>query len=205
MSLDNAAMTVFGDSISGNCLKVKFVADRLGLPYDWVEVSVLKGETRTPEFLAMNPVGQVPVVRFADTDVLAQSNAIMLHLAQNTDLIPAEPFERALMFQWLFWEQYSHEPAIAVLRFHKFYLKKSDSEIDPNLRPRCLKVLRLMQEHLEGRSHFVGTKLSLADIALVAYTRFAHQAGLDLAQFPHVHAWVRRIEHELKIPHADEE
>ena len=90
------------------------------------------------------------------------------------------------MLQWLFWEQYSHEPAIAVLRFQKLYLKKADSEIDPNLRPRCLKVLALMDEHLEGRTHFVGKKLSLADIALVAYTRFAHQAGLDLTQFPNV-------------------
>lgn len=202
MSLENAAMTIYGDSISGNCLKVKFVADRLGLPYDWVEISVLKSETRTPEFLAMNPAGQVPVVRFADSGMLAQSNAIILHLAQNTDLIPADPFEHALMYQWLFWEQYSHEPAVAVLRFQKFYLKKSDNEIDPNLRPRCLRVLALMDEHLEGRSHFVGKKLSLADVALVAYTRFAHQAGLDLAQYPQVKAWVRRIENDLNIEHA---
>ena len=192
-------MTIYGDSISGNCLKVKFVADRQGLPYDWVEVSVLKSETRTPEFLAMNPAGQVPVVRFADSGVLAQSNAIILHLAQNTDLIPADPFERALMYQWLFWEQYSHETAIAVLRFQKFYLKKPDSEIDPNLRPRCLRVLGLMDEHLKGRSHFVGKQLSLADVALVAYTRFAHQAGLDLAQYPQVAAWMRRVETDLNI------
>ena len=194
-------MTVYGDSISGNCLKVKFVADRLRLPYDWVEISVLKGETRTAEFLAMNPAGQVPVVRFADNGVLAQSNAIMLHLAENSDLVPRPPFERALMYQWLFWEQYSHEPAIAVLRFQKFYLKKNDGEIDPNLRPRCLKALALMDEHLEGRTYFVGRKLSLADIALVAYTRFAHQAGLVLAQFPNVRAWVRRVENDLGIEH----
>jgi glutathione S-transferase len=199
MSLDNAAMTIYGDSISGNCLKVKFVADRLGLPYDWVEVSVLKAETRTPEFLGMNPAGQVPVVRFADNGVLAQSNAIMLHLAQNTDLIPADAFERALMFQWLFWEQYSHETAIAVLRFQKFYLKKTDGEIDPNLRPRCLRVLALMDEHLEGRDYFVGKNLSLADIALVAYTRFAHQADLDLAGYSHLRGWVERVEHDLKL------
>src|SRR6218665_2951208 len=109
MSLDNAAMTVFGDSISGNCLKVKFVADVLGIAHEWVEVSVVKKETRTPEFLAMNPAGQVPVVRFADNGILAQSNAIMLHLAQNTNLIPDDSWERAQMFQWLFWEQYSHE------------------------------------------------------------------------------------------------
>jgi glutathione S-transferase len=202
MSLDNAAMTVYGDSISGNCLKVKFVADRVGVPYDWVETSVLEKETRTPEFLAINPAGQVPVVVFADDGPLAQSNAIILHLAQDTDLIPADPFERALMYQWLFWEQYSHEPAIAVLRFQKFYLQKPDSEIDPNLRPRCLRVLALMDEHLEGRSHFVGKKLSLADVALVAYTRFAHEAGLDLGQYPNVRAWVRRIENDLNIEHA---
>jgi glutathione S-transferase len=202
MSLDNASMTIFGDSISGNCLKVKFVADSLGLPYDWVEVSVLKGETRTADFLAMNPAGQVPVVRFADNGVLAQSNAIMLHLAQDTDLIPADAFDRALMFQWLFWEQYSHETAIAVLRFHKFYLKKKDGEIDPALPGKCAKVLTLMNEHLASRSHFVADKLSLADIALVAYTRFSHQAGIALAQYPNVRAWVRRIEDDLKIEHA---
>jgi glutathione S-transferase len=201
MSLDNAAMTVYGDSISGNCLKVKFVADHLGLPYDWVEISVMNKETRTPEFLAMNPAGQVPVVRFAGSGVLAQSNAIILHLAQNTDLIPKDAFERAKMFQWLFWEQYSHETALAVLRFQKFYLKKPDSEIDPNLRPRCLRVLSLMDEHLENRDYFVGKRLSLADIALVAYTRFSHQADIDLKDYSNVAAWVRRVETDLRIEH----
>ena len=202
MSLDNAAMTIFGDSISGNCLKVKFVADRLGLAYDWVEVSVLKGETRTPEFLAMNPAGQVPVVRFADDGPLAQSNAIILHLARGSDLIPDNAFERARMFQWMFWEQYSHEPAIAVLRFQKFYLKKRDNEIDPGLHARCVKVLTLMNQHLPGRPYFVGKKLSLADIALVAYTRFSHQADIDLSRYPEVQAWVRRVEGDLGIEAA---
>jgi glutathione S-transferase len=201
MSLDNAAMTVFGDSLSGNCLKVKFVADLLGIAHDWVEISVLKGETRSAEFLGMNPVGQVPVVRFADNRTLAQSNAIMLHLAEGSTLIPADSFERALMVQWLFWEQYSHEPAIAVLRFQKFYLKKTDSEIDPALTAKCHKVLALMNSHLENREYFVGEKLSLADIALVAYTRFAPQAGLELARTPHVAAWVRLIEDDLGIEH----
>jgi glutathione S-transferase len=201
MSLDNAAMTIFGDSISGNCLKVKFVADRLGIPYEWVEISVLKAETRTPEFLAMNPAGQVPVVRFSDNGCLAQSNAIMLHLAWGSDLIPSDAFERAQMFQWLFWEQYSHETAIAVLRFHRFYMKKNDSEIDPALPGKCARVLKLMNDHLADRSYFVGAKLSLADIALVAYTRFAHQAGLDLSTTPHVQAWVRRIENDLHLEH----
>ncbi|MES2472444.1 MAG: glutathione S-transferase family protein [Pseudomonadota bacterium] len=202
MSLDNAAMTVYGDSLSGNCLKVKFVADALGLPYDWVEISVLAKETRTPEFLAMNPAGQVPVVRFADNGILAQSNAIILHLADGSNLIPGDSFERAQMYQWLFWEQYSHEPAIAVLRFHKHYLKKPDSEIDAGLPVRCASVLTLMNNHLATRAYFVGDTLSLADVALVAYTRLSHQAGLDLARYPNVAAWVRRIETDLNIEHA---
>ena len=202
MSLDNAAMTIFGDSISGNCLKVKFVADRLGLPYEWIETSVLKKETRSSEFLALNPAGQVPLVVFADDGPLAQSNAIMLHLAWGSDLIPADPFERALMFQWLFWEQYSHEPAVAVLRFQRHYLKKATEEIDPALVTKCESVLELMNSHLAGGGYFVGERLSLADIALVAYTRFAHDAALDLARWPHVRDWVRRIEDDLKIEHA---
>ena len=202
MSLDNAAMTIFGDSISGNCLKVKFVADRLGLPYEWIETSVLKKETRSSEFLALNPAGQVPLVVFADDGPLAQSNAIMLHLAWGSDLIPADPFERALMFQWLFWEQYSHEPAVAVLRFQRHYLKKATEEIDPALVTKCESVLGLMNSHLAGGGYFVGERLSLADIALVAYTRFAHDAALDLARWPQVRDWVRRIEDDLKIEHA---
>jgi glutathione S-transferase len=199
MSLDNASMTIYGDSISGNCLKVKFVADWLGMPYDWVETSVLDKETRTPEFLAMNPAGQVPVVLFADNGPLAQSNAIILHLAQNTSLIPDNPWDRALMVQWLFWEQYSHEPVIAVRRFHKHYLKKPDTEIEPSLLPRGEKLLALMDDHLKARSYFVGEKLSLADIALVAYTRFGHQGGFVLP--PNVAAWVRRVEDDLNIEH----
>jgi glutathione S-transferase len=201
MSLDNAAMTIYGDSISGNCLKVKFVADRLGLPYEWVETSVLAKETRTPEFLALNPAGQVPVAVFAANGPLAQSNAIILHLAQNSDLIPGDPFERALMYQWLFWEQYNHEPAVAVLRFRKHYLKQADADIDPALTQRCHAVLALMEAHLAGGGYFVGEKLSLADIALVAYTRFAHQAGLTLP--PHVGAWVRRVEDDLGLDHLN--
>lgn len=202
MSLDNAAMTIYGDFISGNCLKVKFVAERLGIPFEWVETSVIEKQTRTPEFLAINPAGQVPVVRFADGRILAQSNAIMLHLAEYSDLIPEDAWERALMYQWLFWEQYSHEPIIAVRRFHKHYLKKADAEIDPSLMARGEKVLGLMNDQLQSRRYFAGGKLSLADIALVAYTRFAHEGGYDLGKFPAVKDWVRRVEDDLNIEHA---
>jgi glutathione S-transferase len=192
-------LTVYGDSISGNCHKVRFVADRLGLPFRWIETSVLKSETRTPEFLAINPAGQVPIVILADGRVLAQSNAIMLHLAEGTDLIPSDAYDRAIMNQWLFWEQYSHETAIAVRRFHKHYLNKSEDEIDPSLKPKGERALGVMEQHLASRRHFAGDALSLADVALVAYTRLAHEGGFDLSGFPHVAGWVRRIENDLGI------
>jgi glutathione S-transferase len=195
-------MKVYGDSGSGNCSKVKVVAERLGIPFQWIEVDVVKHEARTPAFLAINPAGQVPVVVFDDGRVLAQSNAIMLHLADGSDLIPTDAFERALMFQWLFWEQYSHETAIAVRRFHKFFLKKSDAEIDPALMPKCEKALGVMEGHLATNAYFVGPGLTLADIALVAYTRLAHEAGLDLTHWPKVRAWVQRVERDLGLKTA---
>lgn len=195
-------LTVYGDSGSGNCLKVKFVADRFGIPIKWIEIDVVNRETRTPEFLALNPAGQVPVVVLEDGRVLAQSNAIMLHLAEGSDLIPQAAYDWALMFQWIFWEQYSHETAIAVRRYHRHFLKKPESEIDPALMPKCERALTVMEEHLATRRYFVADRLSLADVALVAYTRFAHEADLDLSRWPQVRAWVRRIETDLKLDHA---
>jgi glutathione S-transferase len=190
-------MTIYGDAISGNCLKVKFVADLLGIAYRWIETSVLEQKTRTAEFLAINPAGQVPVVQFADGQILSQSNAIMLYLADGSRLIPADLFARAQMFQWLFWEQYSHETAIAVLRFRTVFLKIPENRIDPSLRPRCNAVLDLMENHLAQRHYFVGGALSLADIALLAYTRFAPEAGLALPQ--NVTHWIKRVEDDLKL------
>lgn len=195
-------LTISGDSGSGNCLKVKFIADRLGIPYRWIETSVVKAETRTAEFLALNPAGQVPLVVLADGRRLAQSNAIMLYLAEGSDLVPTDAFDRALMFQWLFWEQYSHETAIAVRRYHKFFLNKPDTEIDPALMPKCERALAIMNDHLAARTYFVVERLSLADVALVAYTRFSHEAGLDLAHWPKVRAWVQRIERDLGLKTA---
>jgi len=190
-------MTVYGDSLSGNCLKVKFVADYLDIGYRWIETDVLAGQTRTAAFLAMNPAGQVPTVVLPGGQALAQSNAIMLYLADGSDLIPADVLDRALMFQWLFWEQYSHEPVIAVRRFHKVYLKKADSDIDPALLAKGQRVLDLMEGHLAERTYFVAGRLTLADIALFAYTRLAGEAGFDLAKWPKAQAWVRRVEGDL--------
>jgi glutathione S-transferase len=201
-AIEREPITIYGDRISGNCMRVRFVAEKLGIPYQWIETSVLKGETRTPEFLAINPAGQVPVVVLRDGRILAQSNAIMLYLAEGTSLIPTDAYERAFMMQWLFWEQYSHETAIAVRRFHKSYLKKPESEIDPSLKPRGERALSLMDRHLADRRYFVGDRITLADIALVAYTRWADEADFDLANWPHVRHWVARIEQDLGLRDA---
>src|SRR3954470_5188009 len=124
-------MKIYGDSISGNCLKVKWVADLLGLSYEWIETDVLASASRTPAFLAMNPAGQVPVVLLDDGRPLAQSNAIILHLADGSALIPTDRYARAKMLEWMFWEQYSHEPAVAVARFQVKYLGKPFPDLDP--------------------------------------------------------------------------
>ena len=189
-------MKIFGDSISGNCLKVKWTADYLGLPYDWIETNVRKGESRTPQFLAMNPAGQVPTVILDDGRPLAQSNAIITHLAEDSDLIPDDAYERAQMFQWMFWEQYSHEPAIAVARFARVY---RGVEPDPKVMVNGVAALNLMDKTLHQRSWFAGERVSLADIALVAYTRLAHEGGFDLKAYPAIRGWISMVESAVGI------
>lgn len=197
-------LKIYGDGISGNCLKVKWVADYLGLSYDWIETSVLDAETRTPEFLAMNPAGQVPTAVLPDGRVLAQSNAIMLYLnrAHKGGLLPKGDYARAKVFEWLFWEQYSHETAIAVRRFHKHYLKKTDADIDPKLMEKGVAALTILENALKDADYLVGGKLTLADIALIAYTRVAPEGGFDLAPYPAVRKWIARIERDLGIHSA---
>lgn len=199
-------LTLYGDSISGNCQKPKWTADLLGVPYDWIEVDILQAGTQTEDFLAVNPAGQVPVARWPDGRVLPQSNAIMLYIAEEagSDLVPDDTFKRAKMMSWLFWEQYSHETAIAVRRFQKHYLKKSDDEIDPNLMAKGRRALGVMEMQLTFTDWIVGDQMTLADIALVAYTRVAHEGGFDLSDFPSVERWISRTEAALGIPHARE-
>ena len=199
-------LTLYGDSISGNCMKPKWTADLLGIPYDWVEVDILQGGTRTEDFLSVNPAGQVPLARWPDGRALPQSNAIMLYLAEEagSDLVPSDPFRKAQMMSWLFWEQYSHETAIAVRRFQKHYLKTPDDQIDPQLLAKGRRALGVMELQLTYTDWIVGDTMTLADIALVAYTRVAHEGGFDLSDFPSVERWVSRTEAALNIPHAKE-
>lgn len=185
-------MKVFGDERSGNCLKVKWLLDFQGRPYDWQHVDILQGESRTPEFLTMNPAGQVPTVLFADGWSLAQSNAILHHLAEGTDLIPADRQERARMFEWMFWEQYSHEPYLAVRRFQKVYLGKIESELQPNLLERGYAALTVMNSRLETNQWLAASAPSLADLCLLPYTLFAPEGGYDLGSYPAVERWIDR-------------
>ena len=192
-------LKIYGDSISGNCLKVKWTADRLGLDYEWIEIDLMKGETRTPEFLAINPAGQVPVVVLEDGRPLAQSNAILLHLAQGSNLIPADAYARAQMLEWLFWEQYSHEPYVAVARFRVRYEGQAVADLDPKLVARGEAALQRLEDGLSTGQFLVGDQLSLADVALVAYTRLAGEGGFDLSRYPKVQAWIARVETNLPI------
>ena len=192
-------MKIYGDSISGNCLKAKWVADYLGLAYDWVEVNIMAGESRTPTYLAMNPAGQVPVLVRDDGRSLAQSNAIILHLAEGSDLIPQDAYQRARMLEWMFWEQYSHEPYVAVARFQVKYQNRPVADLDPQLVERGKTALQRLEIGLAATPFLVGEEVSLADVALVAYTRMAGDGGFDLSGYPTVTAWIARVERALNI------
>ena len=193
------SIRIFGDSKSGNCLKVKWVAEQLGLAFDWVEIDILKSESRTPQFLALNPAGQVPLVVLADGRPLAQSNAILVHLADGSSLIPADAYDRARMLEWMFWEQYSHEPYVAVARFQMAYLGKPREDLDPKLVERGAAALQRLETQLAQTPYLVGDSLTLADVALVAYTRVAHEGGFDLSLYPAVQAWIVRVESGLGV------
>ena len=192
-------MKIYGDINSGNSLKVKWVCDRLGLPYRWIAIDTLKQETRTPQFLKLNSAGQVPVVEFDDGRTLAQSNAIIRYLARDSDLIPADAFAAAKMDEWLFWEQYSHEPAIAVCRFQMVYLGRTAFELDPDKVKRGYAALDRMERHLALRPFLVGDTLTLADVALLAYTRVAHEGGFELDRYASVRRWIGDAERALGL------
>ena len=195
-------MKIYGDTNSGNCLKVKWVCDRLGLPYTWIPVDVLKHESRTPQFLKLNSAGQVPVVDFEDGRTLAQSNAIIRYLARGSDLIPNDAFAAAKMDEWLFWEQYSHEPAIAVCRYQMVYLGRPISGLDPDKVKRGYAALSRMEHQLAATRFLVGEALSLADVALLAYTRLAHEGGFRLAGYASLRRWIDESEKSLGLPPA---
>lgn len=195
-------MIIYGDLNSGNCLKVKWTCDVLNRPYSWVDVDTMKGQSRTPEFLKMNPAGQVPVVQLGDGRTLSQSNAIIRYLAKGSALIPSDDYAAAKMDEWLFWEQYSHEPHIAVCRFMMVYLKKDVSELDSEKLKRGYAALARMEHQLAETRYLVGDKLTLADVALLAYTRVAHEGGFHLEGYSALRRWIGDSEIALGLPPA---
>jgi len=195
-------MKIYGDSNSGNCLKVKWVCDALALPYRWVEVDTLRGESRTAQFLKLNGAGQVPAVELDDGRTLAQSNAIIRYLARGSELIPGDAFAAAKMDEWLFWEQYSHEPYVAVCRFQMRYLGKPASDLDPEKVRRGYAALARMEHQLAATRFLLGDEISLADVALLAYTRVAHEGGFHLDGYASLRRWIGEAEKSLGLPPA---
>lgn len=180
---------------SGNGYKVRLLLSQLGRPFRLVETDILKGETRTPDFLAINPNGRIPVLEFADGRRLAESDAILFHLAEGTRFLPADGFGRAQVLQWMFFEQYSHEPNIAVARFW-LHVRDDVADMADELaerQRRGYQALDVMEGHLAGRDWFVGDAYSVADIALYAYTHVADEGGFDLARYPRVRGWLDRV------------
>jgi glutathione S-transferase len=189
-------LTVFGDPISGNCYKVKLLLTQLGRPFDWVDVDVVKGETRTPEFLAMNPTGKVPLLQIEPGKWLAESNAILCYLADGTPYLPEDRLARAEVLQWLFWEQYSHEPYIATFRFWIRYLDRAESyraKVEGK-QPNGYAALDRMEGELRRRNWIAGEHYTIADIALYAYTHVAEEGDFDLGRYPEIRAWFKRVE-----------
>jgi glutathione S-transferase len=186
--------TIYGSSISGNCWKPAFMLRQRHLPFRWVELDIFKKETRTPEFLAKNPNGRVPLLELPDGRMLAESNAMLIHLGEGTHWIPADPYARAKMHEWMCFEQYSHEPYIASIRFWRF-LEQRGEDLSAKISertPGSYAALGVMENQLVQTPFFVGEP-SLADVALYAYTHVAHEGGFDLSPYPAVRAWLDRF------------
>lgn len=180
---------------SGNGYKVRLLLTQLEIPFEIVELNILQGETRTSEFLAKNPNGRIPVLEIQPNQFLAESNAILFYLSEGTQYLPSDRIERAQVMQWLFFEQYSHEPYIATSRFWISCLGKADEyryAINQKREPGYA-ALRVMEKHLSERTFFVGERYTIADLGLFAYTHVAHEGGFELTGFPAINAWLERV------------
>ena len=193
-------MKVYGYAQSGNCYKIQLVLALLQTPYEWVDVNILEGESHTEAFLKKNPNGKIPALELDDGRCLAESNAIINYLAKGSSLLPKDPFTYAKVQQWQFFEQYSHEPYIAVARFIEKYLglpedRKAEYE---SKKAGGYKALDVMEQQLDKTDFLVGDQPTTADISLFAYTHVAHEGGFDLADYPAISAWIERVK---ALPH----
>jgi glutathione S-transferase len=188
-------ITLYGMSSSGNCYKLQLLMAQLGRDYAWEEIDIIRGENLSPEFLAMNDRGKVPVMKLDDGRTMSESNAILHYLAEGSALLPSDPWERAKTLQWMFFEQYSHEPYIAVARFVCSFLPADHprrSTLDA-LRKSGNEALAAMERHLTRLPWFGGERYTIADIALFAYTHVAEDGGFDLGAYPHVERWIKHV------------
>ena len=186
---------VYGDSRSGNCYKVQLAAAHLGIGLVWEEVDVLSGRTRSKEFKARNPNGKIPLLALDDERYLSESNAIISFLAHGSDLLPTDPWALAQVNQWLFWEQYSHEPNIATLRFWMSISPTPEAHYEQIVlrRPEGERALNVMEQHLKNHTWFAADRYTIADIALYAYTHVAGDGGFNLYRWPNIVAWLQRV------------
>ncbi|MGF1700503.1 glutathione S-transferase family protein [Photobacterium makurazakiensis] len=188
-------MKVYGDIQSGNCYKIKLILELLGLDYNWHHINILDGESHTDEFLQMNPNGKIPTLELDDGRCLAESNAILCYLAESTLLLPQDNYQKAKVMEWLFFEQYSHEPYIAVARFIAKYLgmpeeRKAEYQA---LQEGGNKALSVMEKQLQQTPYLAGESLTIADISLYAYTHVAHEGGFSLERYPAITRWTQYI------------
>jgi glutathione S-transferase len=181
---------------SGNAYKIRLLLTLLGIPFERTEYDIDRAETRTPEFLAKNPNGRIPLLEIAPERYLAESNAILCYLAEGTRFMPVDRFERAQAMQWLFFEQYNHEPNIATVRFwitHHITMDAFRTAALPVKREGGAAALGVMEQHLAARDWFVGEGYTIADIALFAYTHVADEGGFDLSPYPAINRWLDRV------------
>ena len=189
-------LTLYDYPDSGNGYKVRLALHQLGVPHRLITVDIMRGESRTPGFLALNPNGRVPLLALEDGSYLPESNAIFCYVARGSALLPDDPIAHAHALSWLFFEQYSHEPYVAVARFllrHRAPSAERQAELDRRL-PRAHEALDVMERHLAATPYFVAGRYGVADIALYAYTHRAHEASISLAPYPAIRAWIERIE-----------
>lgn len=181
---------------SGNGYKVRLLLNQLQIPFSIIEVNILAGETRTPEFLKKNANGRIPVLEIAPNQFLAESNAILFYLSQGTKYFPEQSWEQAQIMQWLFFEQYSHEPYIATSRYWIKILGKADEYQEQIKQKQELgyAALEIIDKHLQTHSFLVAEQYTIADISLYAYTHVAEEGGFDLAKFPRIQSWLKRIQ-----------
>jgi len=180
---------------SGNCYKIRLLLTQLEIPFETIEIDILKKESRTPQFLLKNPNGRVPLLETPEGKFLAESNAMMFYLSQNTEFFPNDKWQQAKVMEWLFFEQYSHEPYIATSRYWISLLGKADEyrEAIKQKKEPGYAALGVMEKHLENNRFFVGDRYTIADIGLFAYTHVAPEGGFDLTQFPAIQTWIERV------------